>query len=81
MLAVPIVSSTKPQKMPAWISAGPRVPEHLGLDERVLDQADERAGCRSNGRDGAGGREDPQVAGHREHEERRRAPEHENTSG
>ena len=58
---------------------GAPVPEHLRLDERVLDQAREpRAGCR----DGRGcavgrarGREHPQVAGHREDEERGRAPE------
>ena len=41
MLAVPIVSSTKPQKIPACMIAGARVLEHLGLDEGVLDQADD----------------------------------------
>ena len=74
MSAVPIVSSTKPQKIPACISPGPRILEHLRLDEGVLDQADharrqvrERAGR-------AGRREDPQVAGHGQREERRPRP-------
>ena len=84
MLAVPIVSSTKPQKMPGVHHRRARVLEHLGLDERVLDQADDA------GRDvrervrRPGDREDPQVAGHGEDEERRRAPEddeHERVAG
>ena len=75
MLAVPIVSSTNPQKIPACMIAAPGVLEHLGLDEGVLDQADD-AGRDVRERVGrARHREDPQVPGHREEEERRRAPE------
>ncbi len=57
---------------------GPRVLEHLRLDERVPDQAGEpRRDVRERaGTGGADRGEHPQVARHREHEERGRAPEH-----
>ena len=56
---------------------GTPVLEHLGLDERVLDQADEPAwDVRERARTFDPGRaEDAQVASHREDEDRRRAPE------
>ena len=77
MLAVPIVRRTKPQKMPACIRPARDVLEHLRLDERVLDQADEpgrdvRERARAAGSDRG---EHAQVPGHREAEEGGRAPE------
>ena len=54
---------------------GSRVLEHLGLDERVLDQPD-HAGRKVDERSGRpGDGEDPQVAGHRQGEEDGGAPE------
>ncbi len=77
MLAVPIVSSTKPQKIPACITGCAGILEHLGLDEGVLGKTDEaRRDVRERPRR-PGDREDPQVAGHDEDEERRRSPEDE----
>ena len=79
MFAVPIVSRTKPQKIPACIS-----PARQSLNIFVWTNAysisppnrrgisAERRGCAV---DGSGGREDPEVAGHREGEDRGRAPE------
>ena len=56
---------------------GAQVAEHPALDERVLNQADEPPRDVGEGTRAGGARrgEDPQVAGHREREERRRAPE------
>ena len=77
MLAVPMVSRTKPQKMPACIS-----PARGSLNIFVWTKAywirpANRAGMSANGLGplGAGRGEDPQVARHREHEEGGRAPE------
>ena len=77
MLAVPIVRSTKPQKMPACMS-----PARGSLNIFVWTKAywirpANRAGMSANGLGplGAGRGEHPQVAGHREREERGRAPE------
>ena len=60
---------------PGVHQAGSRVLEHLGLDERVLDQADQ---ARRNVCEWGGGprrREHAQVAGHGQGEERCGAPE------
>ena len=75
MSAVPIVSRTKPQKIPACIR-----PARGSLNIFVWTKAywtspTSRAGTLANGRDGRGRREDPQVAGHRQGEEGRGAPE------
>ena len=75
MLAVPIVSSTKPQKIPACITAAPGSLNIFGLDEGVLDQADDARRDVGERARRPGDREDPQVAGHRQEEERGRAPE------
>ena len=64
-----------PRRCPACRIAGPQVPEHPRLDDAVAERARRARAGWSVGRGGAGGREHPQVAGHREHEERRRAPE------
>ena len=78
MLAVPIVSSTNPQKIPACMQAGPQVLEHLGLDERVLDQADDaRREPVANGCEGRATAKTRRWRAIASEEERRRAPEHE----
>ena len=79
MFAVPIVSRTKPQKMPACIS-----PARASLNIFVWtkayrirpDEPGRDVGERTRAGRAHGG-EDPQVAGHRQHEERGRAPEDE----
>ena len=79
MLAVPIVSRTKPQKMPACISPARQSLNifvwtkaySISPPNRARDVAERRAAEPSRARR----REDPQVAGHREDEDRRRAPE------
>ena len=77
MFAVPIVSSTKPQKMPACIR-----PARESLNIFVwtkaywIEPVDARADVVERARArGPGGGEDPQVAGHRQGEDQGGAPE------
>ena len=76
MLAVPIVSRTKPQKMPACIRPALASLNILVWMNAYSTRLTTRVGSRLNGCDGRRDREDPQVARHRQEEERRRAPEH-----
>ena len=79
MLAVPIVSSTKPQKIPACISPARGSLNIFVWTNAYSTRPPSRRGSLANGRGARrpGGREDPQVAGHGEGEERGRAPEDE----
>ena len=75
MLAVPIVSSTNPQKIPACMIAAPGSLNILVWTKAYSTRPATRAGTFANGWDGRATANDPQVPGHRQEEERRRAPE------
>ena len=78
MLAVPIVSRTKPQKMPGVHQRRRAGSLNIFVWRNAYSiRPTNRRGMSPNGLGplGADGREDPQVAGHGEHEERDRAPE------
>ncbi len=75
MSAVPMVSSTKPQKIPACIRPARGSLNILVWTNAYCDEAGQARRQVVDGRRGPGRREDPQVAGHGQHEEGGGAPE------
>ena len=75
MSAVPMVSSTNPQKIPACMIAAPGSLNIFDLDEGVLGQAEHPRRHVGERPGRPGDREDAQVSGHDQQEEPGRAPE------